>query len=566
MQRPWLQHYPKNVPTEISPDRYSSLGDLLDQAFTRHAQRDAYVFMDKRFSFAQIDAWSRTVAAWLQSRGLKRGARVALMMPNIPQYPVCIAAVLRAGYVVVNVNPLYTPRELAHQLHDSGAEAIVLLENFANTLERVPAERRPRHVVVASMGDLLGLVKGTMVNLVVRRVKKMVPAWNLPGAVSFRQVLRDAAGQRPDLPELGHDDLAFLQYTGGTTGVAKGAMLTHRNLIANVLQVDEWSRPALATLPPGKQINIVSALPLYHIFALTVCGLFGLHSGMRNLLIVNPRDTPGLIRDLRKTPPNVFPSVNTMFNVLADNAEFALLDFSGLALTFGGGMSVHKSVAEKWLKVTGGPIIEGYGLSETSPVAVVNPCDTDEYSGAIGMPVPSTDVAIVDDDGRALPLGETGEIAIKGPQVMKGYWNRPDDTADAMTSDGFFKTGDIGIMDERGYIRIVDRKKDMILVSGFNVYPNEVEDVVTQHPGVQECAAVGVPDEHSGEAVKIFVVRKDPELTEAALRMYCRDNLTGYKRPRHIEFRDDLPKTNVGKILRRALRDEAGKSPASAQG
>jgi len=507
-------------------------------------------------TYAQVDRLSRQLGAWLQSRGLARGARVALMMPNVLQYPVAIAAVLRAGYTVVNVNPLYTPRELEHQMNDSGAEAIVILENFATTLQQVLAKTSIKHVVVASMGDLLGTVKGSLVNFVVRNVKKMVPAYTLPNAVSYKQAMAQAARMSLKPVELSQDDVAFLQYTGGTTGVSKGATLTHRNLIANVLQNDAWAQPGLQKEPKIDPLTIVCALPLYHIFALTACMMMGTRWGATNILIPNPRDIPGFIKELGKYKFNVLPAVNTLYNGLLNNPEFAKLDFSGLKICNGGGMAVQQAVAERWLKVTGCPIIEGYGLSETAPVATCNPGDATEFSGTIGLPLPSTEVAIVDDAGQPVALGEPGEIAIRGPQVMAGYWNRPDETAKVMTADGFFRTGDVGVIDERGYVKIVDRKKDMVLVSGFNVYPNEVEGVVAMMPGVLECACIGVPDDKTGEAVKVFVVRKDPSLTAEQVLAYCKDNLTGYKRPKYVEFRDELPKTNVGKILRRELRDE----------
>ena len=564
MERFWLKNYPAGVPADIDASQYRSLAELIEEAFRKFGQRDAYVSMGKAMTFREVDDLSRNLAAWLQSRGLSKGARVALMMPNILQNPVAIAAVLRAGYVVVNVNPLYTPRELAHQLNDSGAEAIVILENFANTLEQVIAKSQVKHVVVASMGDLFGLLKGTVVNFVVRNVKKMVPAYTLPNAVRFNAAVAEGARLQLAPSTAGPDDPAFLQYTGGTTGVSKGAMLLHRNIVANVLQSEAWMQPALNNPrkpPPPEQAIIACALPLYHIFALTVCCLLGMRTGAKNVLIPNPRDLPAVVEALKPHKITLFPAVNTLYNVLADNEAFRKLDFSQLRVSNGGGMAVQKAVADKWLKLTGCPVCEGYGLSETSPSATCNPTDTDAYTGTIGMPLPSTEVMIIDDDGRQVPLGQPGEIAIRGPQVMAGYWQRPDETAAVMTADGFFKSGDIGIMDERGYIRIIDRKKDMILVSGFNVYPNEVEDVVASHPGVLECAAVGVPDEKTGEAVKLFVVKRDPALTEKDLQEYFAKNLTGYKKPRHIEFRSELPKTNVGKILRRELRP---KKPTSA--
>jgi len=556
MDKFWLKSYPANIPAEIDITQYRSLVHLMEDAFRKYADRDAYICMGKSITFAETDAMSKKLGAWLQSKGLQKGARVALMMPNVLQYPIAIAAVLRAGYTVVNVNPLYTPRELEHQLIDSGAEAIIILENFAHTLEPVLNKTSVKHVVVACMGDLLGGAKGLIVNFVVRHVKKLVPAFSLPDSVSFKRMMSEASGMTLKPVELNHDDVAFLQYTGGTTGVSKGATLIHRNVIANVLQSDAWLQPALAKAPRVEQLSIVCSLPMYHIFALTVCYLVGIRTGAVNILITNPRDIPGFIKDLSKHKFNMLPAVNTLFNGLLNNPEFAKLDFSMLKVCPGGGMSVQKAVADKWFKTTGCPIAEGYGLSETSPIATSNLADNPEYNGTIGLPFPSTEIMILDDEGRPLPLGQPGEIAIKGPQVMAGYWKRPDETAKVMTPDGFFKSGDIGIMEENGYVRIVDRKKDMILVSGFNVYPNEIEGVVAGHPGVLECACVGVPDEYAGEAVKLFVVRRDPTLTEEQLSAYCKEQFTGYKRPKHIEFRDQLPKTNVGKILRRELRDE----------
>ncbi|UQV46531.1 long-chain fatty acid--CoA ligase [Janthinobacterium lividum] len=555
MEKIWLKSYPPGVPADIDPDQYRSLVHLLEEAFQKYADRNAYVCMDKFLTYAELDTYSRQLGAWLQSRGLKKGARVALMMPNVLQYPVAIAAVLRAGYTVVNVNPLYTPRELEHQLNDSGSEAIIVLENFAHTVEQVLSKTAVKHIIVASMGEMLGGLKGMIVNFVVRNVKKMVPAYSLPNAMRFKQAL--ALGSRMKLTpvELSINDAAFLQYTGGTTGVSKGATLSHRNVIANVLQSEAWSGAALDQ-NSKEQLIIVCALPLYHIFALTACAMWGTRVGALNILIPNPRDIPGLIKELGKYKFNLLPAVNTLYNALVNHPDFAKLDFSGLKIANGGGMAVQQAVNDKWLQATGVSIIEGYGLSETSPVATCNRADSTAFSGTIGLPIPSTEIAILDDDGKEVPLGQTGEIAIRGPQVMTGYWNRPDETAKVMTPDGYFKSGDVGIMDERGYVKIVDRKKDMILVSGFNVYPNEVEAVIAAHPGVLECACVGVPDEHSGEAVKVFVVRKDPNLTQAVLAAYCKEQFTGYKRPKYIEFRDELPKTNVGKILRRALRDE----------
>ena len=556
MDKFWLKSYPPGVPAEIDVTQYKSLVHMLDESFSKFADRKAYVCMDKYMTYRELDQMSRKVGAWLQSRGLKPGARVAIMMPNVLQYPVALAAVLRAGYVVVNVNPLYTPRELEHQLKDSGAEAIFILENFATTLEKVIAHTSVKHVVVASMGELLGGLKGMIVNLVVRHVKKMVPAFSLPGSVTFKQMLGQASGMSFQSREMKLDDIAFLQYTGGTTGVSKGATLSHRNVVANVLQNHAWLKPTMDAHKETEQLVFVCALPLYHIFALTVCAMVGTRIGGLNILIPNPKDIPGFVKELGKYKVNVFPAVNTLYNALLNNPDFANTDHSGYIVCTGGGMAVQRAVADKWKQVTGCAIAEGYGLSETSPVATANYADSKEFTGMIGLPIPSTEIAILDDDGNPVPLGESGEIAIRGPQVMLGYWNRPDETAKVMTADGFFKSGDVGIMDERGFTKIVDRKKDMILVSGFNVYPNEVEGVVASHPGVLECACIGVPDEHSGEAVKLFVVRKNPSLTKEELMHFCKEELTGYKKPKYIEFRTELPKTNVGKILRRALRDE----------
>ena len=555
MEKIWLQSYPPGVPADIDPDQYRSLVHLLEEAFTKYADRNAYVCMDKFLTYAELDTYSRQLGAFLQSRGLKKGARVALMMPNVLQYPIAIAAVLRAGSTVVNVNPLYTPRELEHQLNDSGSEAIIVLENFAHTLEQVLSKTAVKHIIVASMGEMLGGLKGAIVNFVVRNVKKLVPAFSLPNAMRFKSALSHGSRMKLTPVELHINEPAFLQYTGGTTGVSKGATLSHRNVIANVLQSEAWSSAALDPANQ-EQMIIVCALPLYHIFALTACALWGTRVGGLNILIPNPRDIPGLIKELGKYKFNLLPAVNTLYNALVNHPDFARLDFSGLKIANGGGMAVQKSVNDKWQQATGVSIIEGYGLSETSPVATCNRADSTAFSGTIGLPIPSTEIAILDDDGNEVALGQAGEIAIRGPQVMSGYWNRPDETAKVMTADGYFKSGDVGIMDERGFVKIVDRKKDMILVSGFNVYPNELEGVIAAHPGVLECACVGVPDEHSGEAVKVFVVRKDPNLTVDTLMAYCKEQFTGYKRPKYIEFRDELPKTNVGKILRRALRDE----------
>jgi len=483
-------------------------------------------------------------------------------MPNVLQYPIAVAAVLRAGFIAVNVNPLYTARELEHQLHDSGAEAVIVLENFAATLQQAVAGTPVRHVIVATLGDLLGFPKGLIVNFVVRRVRKMVPSWSLPGHFAFNAVLAAGRSMAFARPELRPQDVAVLQYTGGTTGVAKGATLSHHTIVANLLASEAWMQPGLKRRPITGQIVIVCALPLYHVFAFVTCGLLGMRTGALNVLIPNPRDIPGTVKDLAKYRINIFPAVNTLFNALANNADFARLDFSQLVISNGGGMAVQEAVARKWLAVTGCPIVEGYGLSETSAGVTCNPTDSEAYTGTIGLPLPNVWIKILDDDGNELPLGKSGEIAIKGPQVMSGYWQHPDETARVMTPDGYFKSGDIGQMDARGYIKIVDRKKDMIVVSGFKVFPNEIEDVVASHPGVMECAAVGVPDEKSGEAVMLFVVRRDKTLTKEALAAYCAKELTGYKRPRYIEFRDELPKTNVGKILRRELRDGVLKKAA----
>jgi long-chain acyl-CoA synthetase len=559
ISQPWLASYEPGVPHQINPGEYSSLVDLLDQSFKQFAKRDMAAFMDVHWTFEQVDDLSRALAAYFQSMGLAKGARIALMMPNVPQYVVAIAAVLRAGYVVVNVNPLYTPRELEHQLKDSGSEAIVILENFATTLQEVLPRTPIKSVILASMGDMLPFPKSLLVNFVVRHVKKMVPAFSLPTdkakVLTFKDALAKGRSAKYTRPSLQASDVAFLQYTGGTTGVSKGATLLHSNVVANILQNEAWFKPELNKLG-NEPLVAVCALPLYHIFSLTVCYFMGARMGSMNILIPNPRDLPAVIKTLGSYKVNQFPAVNTLFNALANHPDFAKLDFSGLKVSMGGGMAVQQATAEKWKKVTGCPIVEGYGLSETSPVATANRLDNTEFNGSIGYPLPSTEVAIMDDDGKHLEIGGVGEIAIRGPQVMAGYWQRADETAKVMTADNFFRTGDIGVMDASGQVKIVDRKKDMILVSGFNVYPNEVEQVVNLHPGVMECAAVGVADDKSGEAVKLFVVRKDSTLTEAQLKAYCHEQLTGYKCPKHIEFRNDLPKTNVGKILRRELRDE----------
>ena len=560
MDKIWLKSYPPGVPAEIDPDQYGSLVQLLDESFRKYAANNAFVCMDKFLTYGELDNMSKRLAAWLQSRGMAKGARVAVMMPNVLQYPVALAAILRAGYTVVNVNPLYTPRELEHQLKDSGSEAIIVLENFAGTVQQVLSKTPVRHVVVASMGELLGGAKGMLVNFVVRNVKKLVPPFSIPQMVRFKDALAQGAKMPFQPVQLTSGDVAFLQYTGGTTGVSKGATLTHRNVIANVLQSEAWSMPVMSQPPVVEFPTIVCALPLYHIFALTACALWGMRVGALNILIPNPRDIPGFIKELTKYKINMLPAVNTLYNALVNHPDFHHVDFTALRVSNGGGMAVQKAVDDKWQSITGTHIIEGYGLSETSPVATCNRADVTGFTGTIGLPVPSTDIAILDDDGNAMPVGSNGEIAIRGPQVMAGYWNRPDETAKVMTRDGFFKTGDVGRMDENGYVKIVDRKKDMILVSGFNVYPTELEEVIAACPGVLECAVVGVPDEHSGEAVKVFVVKKDASLTTEQLMAYCKQELTGYKKPKYIEFRSELPKTNVGKILRRALREE--KQPA----
>jgi len=557
MERLWLRHYPPGVPVEIDPSRYSSLVAMFEEGFQTFADREACICMGKSLSYAELDEASRAFGAWLQSRGLKRGARVGIMMPNVLQYPVAIAGILRAGLTVVNVNPLYKPRELEFQLSDSGAEAIIVLENFAAVLEQALPNTPVKHVVVATLGDMLGLVKGTLVNVVVRQVKKLVPAYSLPGSVPFNDTL--SAGRTIGLKPvtIEPNDIAFLQYTGGTTGIAKGAMLLHRNLVANMLQVEAWNQPMVNVPPKVDSPFIVCALPLYHIFALTACFLLGIRTGGTCLLITNPRDIRGLVTELSHYKVNMFPAVNTLYNALLHSPSFGKIDWSMLKVAIGGGMAVQKSVAEAWFKATGKPIIEGYGLSETSPVLTCNRGDITEWTGTIGLPVPSTEISIRDDDGKELSNGEEGEICARGPQVMAGYWNRPEETAKAMTADGFFRTGDIGVMDIQGRVRIVDRKKDMISVSGFKVFPNEVEDIAMSHGGLLECAVVGMPDQHSGEVAKLYAVRKDPNLTAADLRTFLASRLASYKVPRQIEFRDELPKTNVGKILRRALRDEA---------
>ena len=555
MEPNWLKHYPEGVAPHVNANEYASLVELLDYSFSKYADLPAFKFMGKDFSYRLVDEMSRAFAAYAQTLGLAQGERVAIMMPNVPQYPIVVAGLLRAGLVVVNVNPLYTPRELEHQLKDSGAKAIVIIENFATTLQEVLHEVPTKKVVLASMGDLLGLLKGTLVNYVVRNVKKMVPAYSLPGAVRFNDALEKGAARTLQAPPIGPDDVAVLQYTGGTTGVSKGAVLLHRNVIANVLQSEAWNDPVMHKVPAGEQPTSVCALPLYHIFAFTVGMMLSMRTGGKLILIPNPRDIPAVLKELSKHTFHSFPAVNTLFNGLANHPDFDTVNWKNLKVSVGGGMAVQGAVAKLWLDKTGCPICEGYGLSETSPSVTCNPTTSIAYTGTIGVPLPSTCVKLLDDDGHEVPTGQAGELAVKGPQVMAGYWQRPDETAKVMTPDGYFKTGDIAVTDERGYFRIVDRKKDMILVSGFNVYPNEIEDVVAQIPGVLECAAVGIADDKTGEAVKLVIVRKNPDLTEAEVRAFCRENLTGYKQPRIIEFRTDLPKTPVGKILRRELRD-----------
>jgi long-chain acyl-CoA synthetase len=557
MEKTWLKQYPAGVPADIDVEKYASLVALLDESFKKYAGRMAYKFMGKAISFAQVDDASRALAAYLQDQGLDKGDRVAIMMPNVPQYPVAVAAVLRAGFVIVNVNPLYTPRELEYQLKDSGAKLILLLENFASVLQQVLPAVPTKKVVLTALGDMLGFPKAAIVNSVVRKVKKLVPAYQLPGAITFNRAL--AQGRRKTLTPatVGPNDIAVLQYTGGTTGVSKGAVLLHRNLVANILQAEAWYQPALTKIPAGQQVVTICALPIYHIFGFNTNMMLAMRMGGANILIPNARDLPSMFKTLKGETFHSFPAVNTLFNAMAHHPDFNSVDWSGLVISVGGGMAVQSATAKLWLEKTGCPIVEGYGLSETSPSATCNPVDSTAFSGNIGLPMPNTELKLLDDDGNEVPVGTPGEICIRGPQVMAGYWQRPDETAKVMTPDGFFRSGDIGVVDERGYFRIVDRKKDMILVSGFNVYPNEVEDVVTQMPGVRECAAIGIADAKSGEAVKLVLVRGDPALTEADVRAYCEANLTGYKRPRQIEFRTELPKTNVGKILRRELREKA---------
>jgi len=558
VEKIWLKHYPKGVPAEIDVDEYASVREVFEESVTKFGERPSFTCMGKTLTFDELDTLSAAFGSYLQANGCGKGTRVALMMPNILQYPVCLFGILRAGCTVVNVNPLYTARELEHQLVDAGAEFIVVVENFAHTVQEVVGRTKLRRVIVTSIGELLGF-KGIVVDLAIRHVKKMVPAWNLPDSVKLSDALADGRRRTLERIGIGHEDIAFLQYTGGTTGVAKGAVLLHRNIVANLLQARVWIRPFLS----DKREIIITPLPLYHIFSLTANCLTFMTLGGENILIPNPRDIPGFIKEMSRYKFSVITGVNTLFNALLNNPEFGKIDFASLRITLGGGMAVQEAVAVKWKQVTGCTLVEAYGLTETSPAALINPLDIPAYNGTIGLPIPSTDVVLRDDAGKDVPHGQPGEICVRGPQVMAGYWNRPDETAKVMTADGFFMTGDIGVMDDRGFVKIVDRKKDMILVSGFNVYPNEIEGVVAMHPGVLECAAVGVPDEKSGEAVKLFVVKRDETLTADALLAYTRTQLTGYKIPREVEFRKELPKTNVGKILRRELRDEARKKAAA---
>lgn len=551
MDKIWLKSYAKGVPAEIAPSRYPSLVAMVEESFSRFASKTAYISMGRELSYAELDQQSKAFAGYLQSIGLGKGSRVALMMPNVLQYPVCLFGLLRAGCVAVNCNPLYTARELEHQLRDSGAEAIVVIENFCSTLQQALPKTAVKHVIVAAVGDMLGTLKGAAVNFVLRKVKKMVPQWSIPHAIPFPKALAEGVKHGFKPVTVGPEDLAFLQYTGGTTGVSKGAMLSHRNIVSNVLQAEAWISPPVQE---GREL-IVTALPLYHVFALTANCLVFLMIGASNLLIINARDIKGMVKEMSKYPFTVITGVNTLFNALLNNADFCNLDFSKLLVTLGGGMAVQRPVAERWEKVTGKPLAQAYGLTETSPAATINPLNLSGFNDSIGLPISSTEVSIRDDQGREVSLGQVGEICIRGPQVTSGYWNRPEETAQIFHPDGFLRTGDMGFMDQQGFIFLVDRKKDMILVSGFNVYPNEVEAIAVMHPGVLEAAAIGVPDGHSGEAVKLFVVRKDPNLTAEALIAHCRTQLTGYKVPRYVEFRADLPRTNVGKILRRALKE-----------
>lgn len=556
MEPIWLDHYPAGIPADIRAEAagYDSLVAIFEESCAKYAEETAYISMGVTMSYAQLEERSRCFAAWLLSIGVKKGDRVALMMPNLLQYPVCLFGVLRAGAVAVNTNPLYTATELEHQLKDSGAQTIVIAENFAHTLQQVLPKTAVKTIVVTAVGDMLGTVKGAVVNLAARHIKKLVPPYQLPGKLMFGQVLAQGCRLPYTRPELGHADLALLQYTGGTTGVAKGAMLTHGNMVSNVCQAHAWVDPYLGT---GANECIVTALPLYHIFALTANCLTFLKLGASNLLIVNARDIPSVIKSMKKHRFTAITGVNTLFNALMNHPEFAKLDFTSLKLALGGGMAVQEVIAKRWLEVSGKPIAQAYGLTETSPAVTINPLDKTDFNGSIGLPVPSTEIAIRDHQGQDLPQGENGEICVRGPQVTPGYWNRPDETSKAFDADGFLHTGDIGYVDEQGYVFILDRKKDMILVSGFNVYPNEVEAVAMEHPDVREAAAIGVPDEHSGEVVKLFVIRKNDNLTEKELISFCRKKLTGYKAPKAIEFRTELPRSNVGKILRRVLKDDA---------
>lgn len=552
MERIWHKSYQPGIPTVIDVNQYSSIVDVLEQSFTRFKDLPSFTNMGKTISYGELEGLSADFASYLQNTlKLQKGDRVALMMPNILQYPVALFGVLRAGLIVVNVNPLYTPRELEHQLKDSGAKAILILANFAKTLEQVIDKTPVKHVMVTEIGDMLGFPKSLLINFIVRKIKKMVPDYHIKGAIKFSEVMKKGAESPFSKPRITNSDMAFLQYTGGTTGVSKGAVLTHGNIVANVLQAKFWIS---GSLKEGEEI-VITPLPLYHIFSLTANCFIFCSVGALNVLITNPRDIPGFVKDLKKWKFTALTGVNTLFNGLLNNEEFRKLDFSSLKVALGGGMAVQKAVADRWKEVTKVPLIEAYGLTETSPAACINPMNIKDYNGFIGIPLPSTDVVIKDDDNKTLAIGEVGEVCIKGPQVMQGYWQRPDETAKVMTNDGWFKTGDVGYMNEQGFIKLVDRKKDMILVSGFNVYPNEIEDVVATHPKVMESAAVGIPDPVCGETIKLFVVKKDTSLTESEVIEHCKKGLTGYKVPKKIEFRTELPKTNVGKILRRELRD-----------
>jgi long-chain acyl-CoA synthetase len=553
MEKIWLKSYPKSVPEDVDVDAFKSLVDVFETSCKTFSDKPAFSNMGKTITYKELDRLSASFAAFLQKNlGLKKGDRIAIQMPNLLQYPICLFGALRAGLIVVNTNPLYTPREMKHQFNDSGAKAIVILANFAHQLDEIIDDTPVEHVIVTELGDRLGLVKGTLINAVVKYVKKMVPSYKIPGAISLNTALLKGALQTFDPPKIDSMDTAFLQYTGGTTGVSKGAVLAHRNMVANMMQIGSW----LGAVSIGSGDIIITALPLYHIFSLTVNCMAFLKQGGHNVLITNPKDIPAFVKELGRYPFNVFTGVNTLFNALVNNQDFQELDFSTLRITVGGGMAVQTSVAKKWQEITGTPLVEGYGLTESSPVLTCNRIDGFERLGSIGIPLPSTLVTVRDEEGKDLPQGEEGEICGKGPQIMQGYWQRPKETEATMWPDGWLKTGDIGLMEDDGYFRIVDRKKDMILVSGFNVYPNEIEEVVASHPGILEVAAVGVPDERSGEAVKIFVVRKNSALTVNTIKEYCREHLTGYKNPKYVEFREELPKTNVGKILRRSLREE----------